>query len=606
MWSELEAGDMTLYIDVEPGAHTIGVAPTGTTNAQAEITVQAQQRGKYTVFLLANDSGSPEMQVIQDDNTPLEEGAKLRYIHFFEGPDVDVVVEGETFKNIASDLTQGTVSSYSTVPAGSYELRAIQSGTFPENVMGINRIEVQDGDVVTLFGVEKSANANAYAIYLPTIEIGGAAGSRLQSAAVPEWFHPVAEQSDVEVRSSPLVDYSHPTYIRLVNAATDQSALDFMVYELPLVTNVSPISATDYVQVPPGVIGTLTYGVRVTGSNANLFTVNVDAQRDTYYTLVALPDGEYTLLKDDLSIPELGMTNLRVVNNAPSLPASLDVVAVQDGKGTVVVRNIGAEDEPHYTSIKGGVYDIEIRPAGRASVITRQTGVNLREGNQYSIHIIGTGADALVTLDLDTWMEVQETYYVEQAAAGTWNVVLDGVPPEEDNYILSVQGFNPPPEITQVHGEQVAGAENTAEVTWRATSDDPAMVNFYATTGPIEQTDTITNDDGTTETHTFPIYKGELLAGDVSGALDGSLQTTQLKLDNVPSGTYYLWMEVNDGRDKEVRSYVRTPDVMMSAASLNVIGETDADNEGHSRLAAESLFTMIVDNTAGVVNHLEC
>jgi len=82
----------------------------------------------------------------------------------------------------------------------------------------------------------------------------------------------------------------------------------------------------------------------------------------------------------------------------------------------------------------------------------------------------------------------------------------------------------------------------------------------------------------------------EVLAEGLASAVDGSLQTQTLDLSELESGTYWLWLEAEDGRNPPVRTYAPDPIVVTHPGALGGPGIWDADIEvtpGYRRLAVQ-------------------
>jgi hypothetical protein len=152
----------------------------------------------------------------------------------------------------------------------------------------------------------------------------------------------------------------------------------------------------------------------------------------------------------------------------------------------------------------------------------------------------------------------QSTYFVGEAEAGDWKVVLHGEIGSGDDYILSVIGANPVPTLTDVNA--VATGPTSADVSWRLTSDEvTTTLNIHATTGPITATYTVSHTDGTTETVTQPVYVDGPVALDVDTPVNGAQGSASVNLSHLESGIYWIWVEANDGRNAPVRVYAPAP-----------------------------------------------
>jgi hypothetical protein len=137
--------------------------------------------------------------------------------------------------------------------------------------------------------------------------------------------------------------------------------------------------------------------------------------------------------------------------------------------------------------------------------------------------------------------QVQETYVVNGAEAGTWTARLSGSA-SSDSYQLVVLGNDVPPTFSDVHVAQTGPL--AADVAWRFADDTPqTTLSFWASVTPP-----------TGQEHT-----GIMVAERVIQPGDGSLQHASLDLSKLPSGTYYLYLQADDERNAPVRAYTTTP-----------------------------------------------
>ena len=82
-------------------------------------------------------------------------------------------------------------------------------------------------------------------------------------------------------------------------------------------------------------------------------------------------------------------------------------------------------------------------------------------------------------------------------------------------------------------------------------------LNIHATKGPVAETVTISHTDGTTETVIRPVHVDGPVALDAPTPLNGVQGSAMLDLVHLESGTYWICVEANDGRNTPVRAYAR-------------------------------------------------
>jgi hypothetical protein len=159
-------------------------------------------------------------------------------------------------------------------------------------------------------------------------------------------------------------------------------------------------------------------------------------------------------------------------------------------------------------------------------------------------------------------------YFVADAQPGTWQAVLSGEPGETDLYLFEVLG-HPEGPIVQSGGGVVAShaANDTATITWQLTAHNPdTRVAIYVNPGLTSHTFMVDNADGTTETLQLPLYTGIELADNLETTEDNSPQSYTVAVDELESGTYAVWLEVDDGINDPVQVYLSEPLVIDNSA----------------------------------------
>jgi hypothetical protein len=130
---------------------------------------------------------------------------------------------------------------------------------------------------------------------------------------------------------------------------------------------------------------------------------------------------------------------------------------------------------------------------------------------------------------------VQTMYLVPEAMAGKWRVNLSG-PTGSTEWGLFVIGNDPPPTFDESKLAAKVKADPTkVEVSWQLATIRPATIAIYADDGPAT-----------------PSYTGVALVEGVTS--QAGKTTVDLKL--IPSGTYGLWIEADDGVNPPVRHYI--------------------------------------------------
>lgn len=143
---------------------------------------------------------------------------------------------------------------------------------------------------------------------------------------------------------------------------------------------------------------------------------------------------------------------------------------------------------------------------------------------------------------------IQTMYVVPQAMVGQWLVNLDG-PPAEPNWGLFVLGVEPPPHFDESKfAAKVTADPAQVEVQWDLAANQPAKVAVYA--NDAATTLQYTSRSGAAEE--IDSFSGVPIATD----LDPATGKATVDLRAVPSGTYALWIEADDGVNPPIRHYL--------------------------------------------------
>jgi hypothetical protein len=174
--------------------------------------------------------------------------------------------------------------------------------------------------------------------------------------------------------------------------------------------------------------------------------------------------------------------------------------------------------------------------------------------------------------DQDEAPATQLIYTVADAEPGDWLAVLIGEPEAEELYQFEVIGHPTEPVLEVDESDVLASGEGGATVTWRLRSNSPeTYVAIFANPGPITETFVIDNSDGTTATVELPLYLGYELAEDIPAQTDNTPQSHPVDTSFLPSGTYRVWLEIDDEINDPVQVYLAQPLVVDHSSDF---GET--------------------------------
>jgi hypothetical protein len=180
-----------------------------------------------------------------------------------------------------------------------------------------------------------------------------------------------------------------------VHASPDAPAVDIFVGARRVARNVEFPENTSYLSFRPGA---RRVKVNVAGTSTTVIDATVALEPRRNYTVFAannVASIEPLVLQDDLTRPAPGNAHVRFVHLSPNAPA----VDVAIAGGPVVFGNKAFKDYTSFTPVPAGSYDLEVRVAGTTTVALPLPGIQLREGQIYTVFakglLGGSGAQAL-------------------------------------------------------------------------------------------------------------------------------------------------------------------------------------------------------------------
>ena len=193
---------------------------------------------------------------------------------------------------------------------------------------------------------------------------------------------------------SDTMDPQEKTHLRVVHASPDAPAVDVMVENETVLSNVSFGAVSDYLTLSAG-----TYNVTIASSGNNSTTVfegEVTLEPRTTTPLAAsgeISEEHSTVFEpvfydDSAFTPGENESAIRVIHLSPDAPP-VDVTA---GNGSVVLAdNISYQDAGDYMTVPAGNYTAEIRVATAENngTIVATENVSLEEGTAYSALAMG-------------------------------------------------------------------------------------------------------------------------------------------------------------------------------------------------------------------------
>ncbi|AGN01394.1 hypothetical protein L593_07235 [Salinarchaeum sp. Harcht-Bsk1] len=203
-----------------------------------------------------------------------------------------------------------------------------------------------------------------------------------------------ADENATDDEAAAAADPQQTTYLRVVHASPDAPAVDVLIENDTVLSNVSFGDVSDYLPGPAG-----TYNVTIAAAedpDTVVFDDEVTLEARTVTTIAA--SGEISengtapfapvAFNDNAWTPEDDMSALRVVHLSPDAPA-VDITA---GNGSVVIADdVEFGNASDYVTVPAGDYTAEIRPAteGNNGTVVTTVDVSLEGETAYSAWALG-------------------------------------------------------------------------------------------------------------------------------------------------------------------------------------------------------------------------
>lgn len=171
---------------------------------------------------------------------------------------------------------------------------------------------------------------------------------------------------------------------RIIHASPDSPAIDLLIDDTAVFTDVAFGDITDYIAVSAG---THTVTLQTHGDDTPLLTELLNFAASDHTLAAAGMSSALELLKfvDDNRTPGPGMVRGRLVHLSPGAPA----VDVATDDGAVLFSNLGYRDAGDYVEVLAGTFELEIRLAG-TTIVLDTTSLTVRANRVYSMFAIGT------------------------------------------------------------------------------------------------------------------------------------------------------------------------------------------------------------------------
>jgi hypothetical protein len=183
--------------------------------------------------------------------------------------------------------------------------------------------------------------------------------------------------------------------VMAIHASPDAPAVDLLVDGAKVGSGLAFPNNTAYLNVAAG---TRNVKVNVAGTSTSVIDANLPVNGGANYSVFAsgaVSSIGTLVIADDLAAPAAGMAHVRFVHLSPDAPA-VDVAVTG---GPVLFANRAFRGYSAFTPVAAGTYDLEVRPAGSATVVLPLPGITLQAGKIYTVFargfVSGTGAQGL-------------------------------------------------------------------------------------------------------------------------------------------------------------------------------------------------------------------
>jgi hypothetical protein len=157
---------LSQYLSLPAGQHHIQVDAAGTTTTVIDASPTLAANDAYTA-IAAGFLANIEALLATDATSPATSGqVRLRVIH--ASPDagpVDILINGQV---VLSNVAFGTISSYLSIPAGTYTIQVNAAGTSTTAITASVTLTSQSNYSAVAIGSVKTASTNPLALKLLT------------------------------------------------------------------------------------------------------------------------------------------------------------------------------------------------------------------------------------------------------------------------------------------------------------------------------------------------------------------------------------------------------------------------------------------------------
>jgi hypothetical protein len=159
--TDVEYGDSTQYLTLEPGDYLVEIFPGGGTTAAISATVTLEDDMYYSAVAVGDGTNQPlALLALEDDNTAPAAGQfhlRLGHLAPFAAGSATADVRLQDGTVLADDVNFGDVTGYIPLTAGEYDLK-ITTPDGATTLIDLRPATFAEGDIVTAFAAGEGTN----------------------------------------------------------------------------------------------------------------------------------------------------------------------------------------------------------------------------------------------------------------------------------------------------------------------------------------------------------------------------------------------------------------------------------------------------------------
>lgn len=349
------------YLELSAGQHNIKINAAGTDTTVIDIDRYFEIDKEYTIIATDYLSMITPLLLTDDTNAPASGNLKVRVLHgnpAASAVDVYVTAPGADLMGttpVLSNVSFQDFSDYLEIPAGDYQIRVTGSGDSTV-IYDSGSVALGAGSILTVVAVKADMGASPLNLL----------------ALTGDSTTPVLE----------LMNY--PALVRVLHASPDAPAVDVLVNDTVVLSDVPYKAASGYLSLPAG---SYNFKVNAAGTSATVIDVTPELMMNNAYSVIAvdyLSDITALLIPEDNFTPGQGNLKLRVVHGSPSAPA-VDIYITEPGIDLMdampTLENVAFKAFSDYLEVPAGEYQIRVTLAMTDTIVYDTGAVSLAAGS---------------------------------------------------------------------------------------------------------------------------------------------------------------------------------------------------------------------------------